>query len=135
MAKTRRQDGAGLRFSSVARVFVICALLGAAGVGYVWQKEQIGRLSRQIHDREEQLTELRTENDNRKKQLATMRSPAFLEKKIKELNLGLAAPQATQVWRLVEPPRAPVRPGHETQWAVEDERAGSGPRTNMPLSP
>ena len=101
MAKNRRQEAAGLRFVPVARVFIVCTLLAGAGVGYVWQKEQIGKLSQQIHDREERLNEQLNENDSRRKQLAGMRSPAFLERKIRDLNLGLVAPAPTQVWRLV----------------------------------
>ena len=135
MARSRRQESSALRFVPVARVFVICTLLGGAGVGYVWQKEQIGRLSQQIHEQEDRLAEQLAENDNRRKQLVSMRSVGFLEKKIKELNLGLTVPQPTQVWRLVEPPRTAAKPGREAQWAVEDDRLPGGPRTNAPLGP
>jgi uncharacterized protein HemX len=135
MSRSRKQDSGVLRLVPVAQVFVVCTLLGGAGVGYVWQKEQIGRLSQQIRDREEQLRRQLDENENRKMQLANMRSPPFLEKKIKELNLGLMAPQPTQVWRLVEPPRASAKPGRDPQWAVQVDPGAGGPRTNEPLSP
>ena len=135
MARNRKHDASGLRFVPVARVFVVCTLLGGAGVGYVWQKEQINRLSQQIHEREERLADLLNDNDSRRKQLANMRLPGFLEKKIKDLNLGLTAPQPTQVWRLVEPPRTVPRPGREAQFVGEANRLAAGPRTNPPLGP
>ena len=133
MAQTCKTNGTGLRFVPIAWVFVICTMLGGAGVGYVWQKEQIGRLSQQIHEREDRLTDQLNENETRRKQLANMRSVGFLERKIKDLNLGLAAPSPTQVWRLVEPPRALTKPGGEAQLAVEDDRATGAWRTNPPL--
>ena len=102
-------------------------MLGGAGIGYVWQKEQIDRLSQRIHERELRLAEQREENENRRKQLANLRSPAFLEKKIRELNLGLTAPQPTQVWRLADPPRSPA--DGRVPLAEEPQRVG---RTNSP---
>jgi len=135
MARSRKQDSGALRFVPVAQVFVVCALLGGAGVGYVWQKEQIGRLSQQIHEREERLQMQLDDNENRKKQLANMRMPFFLEKKIKDMNLGLAAPQPTQVWRLVEPPRGTAKPARPVPGPAEVESAPAGPRTNEIQSP
>jgi hypothetical protein len=35
--------------------------------------------------------------------MAYMKSPPFLEARIKELNLGLVPPQPSQVWYLKEP--------------------------------
>ena len=44
-------------------------------------------------------------------QLATMRMPGSLEKRIKELNLGLERPLPAMVWRLNEPVREGPRSG------------------------
>jgi hypothetical protein len=52
-----------------------------------------------------------------------MRSPQFLEMRIKELNLGLVPPQPSQVWRLNEPLSASAGPGAERLYA---ERAPAG---------
>ncbi len=49
-----------------------------------------------------------------------MRSPKFLEGRIKDLNLGLVAPQQSNVWRLAEPPRDLPRLGRDRQYAAED---------------
>ena len=82
---------------------MLCAFIATAGVGYVWQKQQINDLGKQILDREKRLGNLREQNEKLRRQLATLRSPQFVEARIRELNLGLVQPQAGQVWRLPEP--------------------------------
>jgi transposase len=101
---------------------LLCLLIGGSGVGYVWQKDQIRRLGQQIKEREIHLAQLQEENEKRRKQLATLRSPAFLEARIKELNLGLVQPQLSQIWRLSEPPRELPAPAREPQYVIENEQ-------------
>ncbi len=114
MAKNRKYRSAALRFGPALKAFLLCLFIGGSGVGYVWQKNQLIDLGRQIKQRELRLTALGAQNEKLKKQLATMRSPAFLENRIKDLNLGLVQPQPGQIWRLPEPARdLPERPpGH-----------------------
>jgi cell division protein FtsB len=97
---------------------LLCLLIGGAGVGYVWQKDQIYRLGRQIKQREVHLRELADQNEKLRKQLSTMRSPAPLEARIKELNLGLVRPDEAQVWRLPEPSRETPAPRADQQYAA-----------------
>jgi len=106
MARNRKYRTAAIRFGPALKAFLLCLLIGGSGVGYVWQKDQISRLGSEIKKRELRLNELADQNEKLKRQLGTMRSPFFLEQRIKELGLGLALPQAGQVWRLSEP--APV---------------------------
>jgi len=87
-------------------------------VGYVWQKNQIYELGKQIKQRELRLASLEDQKEKLNKQLATMRSPSFLENRIKELNLGLTQPQPSQVWRLKEPPRDLPKSGRDMQYAA-----------------
>lgn len=103
MARNRKLQSAGVRFGPALKAFLLCLLIGGSGVGYVWQKEQIIRLDRQIKAREVRLVELEDKNDNLRKQLSKMRSPGVMQQRIKALNLGLQEPQPTQKWRLVEP--------------------------------
>jgi hypothetical protein len=119
MAKNRKHQSAAVRFGPAIKAFLLCGLIGGSGVGYVWQKSQIGELGGQILKREKQLGELQEQNEKLKKQLAFMRTPQFLEKRIKELNLGLGAPQPTQVWRLDDPPPAAPGPGRGQQYAQQ----------------
>lgn len=103
MAKNRKNQSAAIRFGPAIKAFLLCALIGGAGVGFVWQKGRIGELGRQISRHEKRVIELQGQNEKLKRQLALMRSPQFLEMRVKELNLGLAAPSSAQFWRLSEP--------------------------------
>ena len=42
MAKNRKNQSAAIRFGPAIKAFLLCALVGGAGVGYVWQKGRIG---------------------------------------------------------------------------------------------
>jgi hypothetical protein len=114
MARNRKMQSAAVRLGPLLKALILCLLIGGSGVGYVWQKDQIRHLGQQIKERETRLQQLEQENEKRRKQLAAVRSPAFLEMRIKELNLGLVAPQQTQIWRLgvpsFEPLNRPVAP-------------------------
>lgn len=103
MAKNRKNQAAALRFGPVVKAFLLCLLIGGAAVGYVWQKSQIDELGRQIKQREQRHGELQNQNKKLSDQLAMLRSPANLEQRLRELNLGLGLPQQSQVWRLAEP--------------------------------
>ena len=120
MARNRKYRSAAVRFGPALKAFLLCLLIGGSGVGYVWQKNQILDLAKQIKQRETRLNAIDEQNEKLRKQLATMRSPAFIETRIKELNLGLAQPLPSQIWRLTEPPREP-RPEPERQYAVQEK--------------
>jgi cell division protein FtsB len=103
MARNRKYQAAHVRLVPALYAFLLCAGIAIAGVGYVWQKQQINELGKQILAREKKLDELRDQSEKLRRQLATLRSPQFIEMRIKELNLGLVQPQPNQVWRLSEP--------------------------------
>jgi len=103
MAKNRKYQPAAIRFGPALKAFLLCLMIGGSGVGYVWQKTQIDELGRDIKRRETHLNELRESNKRLRDQLAMLRSPAKLEQRARELNLGLSQPQPAQIWRLTEP--------------------------------
>ena len=115
MARNRKHESAAIRFGPTLKALLLCLLIGGAGVGYVWQKDQIYQLGRQIKQREVRLRDLGDQNEKLQKQLGTMRSPGLLETRIKELNLGLVQPDPTQIWRLPEPCREAPAPAHAGQ--------------------
>lgn len=127
MARNRKYRSAAVRFGPALKAFLLCLVLGGSGVGYVWQKDQIVELGRQIKKRELRLVELADENEKLRKKLGALRSPLYLEARIKELNLGLVQPPATQVWRLSEPSREAPEPAAERQYATQDGPAPSAP--------
>ncbi|HWD93848.1 MAG TPA: hypothetical protein VG938_16020 [Verrucomicrobiae bacterium] len=101
MAKNRKHQSAAIRFGPALKAFLLCLLIGGSGVGYVWQKNQLYDLGQQIRKRELHLKAVQDQNENLRRQLVSMKSPAFLEARVKELNLGLGRP--SQVWYLTEP--------------------------------
>jgi hypothetical protein len=117
MAKNRKNQSAAIRFGPALKAFLLCLLIGGSGVGYVWQKNQIFELGKQIKKREVRVTELLGQNEKLRTQLATLRSSTFLERRVKELHLDLAQPQQNQIWRLQEPAAAPVVQPTDRQYA------------------
>ena len=106
MARNRKHQSAAIRFGPALKAFLLCLLIGGSGVGYVWQKNQIYDLGQQIRKRELHLKDLQDQNDKLRRQLAAMRSPQYLQERVKEMNLGLAPSQPSQVWYLKEPVKA-----------------------------
>lgn len=99
--------------SSVIAVVFLCA----ASIGYLWQKTEILNLGREIKKREVKLEKLRRTNDRLSRAYAERVSPARLERRARELNLGLAAPEAGQIVRLPEPAREKTQ-----NWAASENR-------------
>jgi cell division protein FtsL len=108
MSKNRKYQSASIRFGPALKAFLLCLLIGGSGVGYVWQKDQIYELGRQIKKREIRLTDLKEQNEKLKKQLAELYRPQFIERRAKELNLGLSLPSPGQIVRLREPLAEPA---------------------------
>ena len=127
MARNRKYQSAAIRFGPALKAFLLCLLIGGSGVGYVWQKDQISQLGKQIKRRELQLGVLEDQSKKLRDQLGTMRSPPYLERRIQELGLGLVPPQPAQVWRLSEPARDLHRPEGERQYAAPRE-TGTEPK-------
>ena len=122
MARNRKYQSAAIRFGPALKALLLCLLIGGSGVGYVWQKDQITQLGQQITKRELRLRELSYQNEKLAKQSSMLKTPHYLEIRIKELNLGLVQPEPAQIWRLPEPPRDQPHPSREPQYAAE----GSG---------
>lgn len=101
--KNRKRHESAVRVGAAIKTVLLCAALGAAGVGYVGLKNQIHRLSQEIVRKEKQLENLRADNARQAQQLATLRAPPFLHARAAELRLGLIPPQPAQIVRLPEP--------------------------------
>ena len=127
MAKNRRNQSAAIRFGPALKALLLCLLIGGSGVGYVWQKNQIFELGKQIKKREVKLHELEGQNEKLRTQLATLRSSTFLERRVKELHLDLAQPQQNQIWRLPEPASLPVMQAAEKQYASQSRGMDANP--------
>jgi hypothetical protein len=113
MAQSRKNQSA-LRFAPVCKAVLICMVIVVSCVGYVWQKRQIGELSKQYVEKEAYLKRLREENAKLRNDLVIQLSPQVLDQRVKDLRLGLGLPQAAQVWRLPEPADEPTAPSAAT---------------------
>jgi cell division protein FtsB len=127
MARNRKYRSAAIRFGPALKAFLLCLFFAGSGVGYVWQKNQLLELGKQIKQRETRLAALAQQNEKLKKQLATMRSPAFLEDRIKDLKLGLVQPLPSQIWRLPEPAREWPGSDSNRQLVSQGGRVASAP--------
>ncbi len=109
MARNRKTQAAAIRFAPALWALLLCLLIGGAGIGYVWLKNQIYELGQQIRTREQRLAGLRDQNEKLRRYLGELRSPGPLDRRVRELNLGLGPPNPFQVRRLVEwKPGAPI---------------------------
>jgi cell division protein FtsB len=111
MAGNRKSQSAAIRFGPALKALFLCMLIAGSAIGYVWQKNEIYRLSQQISQSEHQLKQMTDGNEKLRVKLADLRSPLMLDQRARELNLGLAPAQPMQVWRLPEPPAAPPESG------------------------
>jgi cell division protein FtsB len=109
MAKNRKNQAAAIRFGPALKASFLCLLIGGSAVGYVWQKNEIYRLGQQIHQRETKLAQLQNDNKRLGDQISILHSPVMIDRRAKELNLGLAPATPMQVVRLAETPVAPEK--------------------------
>jgi hypothetical protein len=107
MAGNRKKQSAAIRFGPALKALLLCMLIAGSAIGYVWQKNEIYRLSQQIRQRELYLKQMAENNEKLSLKLADLRSPVMLDQRVRELNLGLAPAQPMQVWGLPEPTGAP----------------------------
>ena|ERR1700677_976231 len=121
MAQNRKNQSAALIFGPALKAGLFCLLIVISCVGYVWQKRQIGELSKSIAEKEQYLKTLREQNKKLSNQQGILLSPPYLDQRVKELKLGLGLPQAAQVWRLPEP-------------AIEAAASGVMPQTKPGLA-
>ena len=111
MAKNRKNQSAEIRFGPVLKVVLLCSLIGGSAIGYVWQKNQIDRLGRQIAEREARLKQLRNDNKMLADQIIFLKNPVMLDQWVKTKKLGLVPAQPAQTVRLSDGPSPqPVNP-------------------------
>ena len=107
MAGNRKSQSAATWFGPALYALLLCLLLAGSAIGYVWEKSEINRLGRQIRQGEARLKQMRTDNKRLSDQLGILCSPPMLDRRVRELNLGLVPAQPAQIWRLPEPLAAP----------------------------
>src|SRR2546422_6687217 len=109
MSRNRRTHGSMLRFAPGVKAFLLCALIGGSGIVYVWQKDQIVGLNEHRRQLELKLEQARRQNDLLLKTLAGLQDRGEVEMRLRQMNLGLVAPQQEQIVHLLEPPPVDLR--------------------------
>ncbi len=108
MAKQRKNQSTGIHFGPAVKVVILCFLFCGSAVGYVWQKNEILRLGRQISDREKKLAQTKDQNEELQDQYYLLGSQRMIEERVQHSDLGLGPVQPWQVVRLEEPPSEPA---------------------------
>jgi uncharacterized protein involved in exopolysaccharide biosynthesis len=127
MAKNRKSQSAAIRFGPALKALFLCFMIAGSAVGYVWQKSQIYQLGRQIRQREIRLAQLQNDDQKLNDQLSILRSPMVLDRRVRELNLGLVPAQPMQVWRLPEPVSALPESKNSTRQFAAKQADGMTP--------
>jgi hypothetical protein len=101
MKQNRKREP--LRLGTVAKSLIACMCVAALGLFYVYGKTRINRLGDEVGKREATLTATEKRNAMLAAQLAQLKSPAALEQRCQQYNLGLMSPKDTQMVPLYEP--------------------------------
>jgi hypothetical protein len=107
VSRNRKNQSAAARFVPALKALSFCLFLGSAGVGYVWQKQQINALQTRLTQDEGYYDRLRKDNAHYSRTLESLQTLPELELRIKQMKLGLGAPQPDQIVRIQEGPVLP----------------------------
>jgi cell division protein FtsB len=118
-----RKNGSATWLVPGAKAALICLLLGGSAIGYVYQKNQLIELGRQIQKSEQQLKALSDSNMRLHRSLLTLQSTVYLENRVRELKLGLAQPAQSQILTIVEMP-ASASPAPKSQPLFAENQIG-----------
>lgn len=118
-----RKNGSATWLVPGAKAALICLLLGGSAIGYVYQKNQLVELGRQIQKGEQQYKALTESNARLDRSLHTLQSPVYLENRARELKLLLAQPAQSQILTIVEMP-ASATPAPKGRTLFADNQLG-----------
>src|SRR4051812_42238986 len=99
-----RKNGSATRFVPAVKAALLCLLIGGSAIGFVYQKNQLAEIGKQIGKRDQQFRQLRDYNAHLERQLATMKLPNVLGERVKQLHLDLMPPTQSQILTIVEVP-------------------------------
>jgi hypothetical protein len=93
----RKKQAAELRFGPALKALLICFFIGGAGVGYVYQKDLLNKLSQEKREREQELNRLQLDNAQKRARLSQMNSQRQLEERVRRMHPDLRLPTPDQV--------------------------------------
>lgn len=87
----------------LVRCASLCLLIGAASVGYLFQKESLHHKAETVEKLERDLRLLQRENELRRQEYATLVSPKNLEAEVERRHLDLVPPSPDHILSLPMP--------------------------------
>lgn len=99
-----RKNGSATWLVPGAKAALICLLLGGSAIGYVYQKNQINDLGRQILKSDQEWRAYVVSNARLHRSLLTVQSTVYLESRVREMKLQLAPPAQFQILTIPETP-------------------------------
>ena len=106
-----RKNGSATWLVPGAKAALICLLLGGSAIGYVYQKNQLNDLGRQILKSEAELKGYQQSNAHLHRSLLTLHSTVYLEQQVRERKLPLSQPAQNQILTIPEmPPNSMLAP-------------------------
>jgi cell division protein FtsB len=102
MSRNRKTITHSIRVSSILQVVVSTVILAAAGLSYVYLKNQLHQYGDIQHQLERELTELRADNEVVRAQISSLSSRVVLEKRLAKDSLGLVPIASDQIVRVNE---------------------------------
>lgn len=102
MARNRKAQSAELRFGPALKALLICFFLGVAGVGYVYQKDLLNKLSQEKQEREQELNRLRLDNAQKRALLPQVNSLRHVEERVRRMHPDMRLPTPDQVVVLLD---------------------------------
>ena len=118
-----RKNGSATWLVPGAKAALICLLLGGSAIGYVYQKNQLNDLGRQILKSEAELKGYQQSNAHLHRSLLTLHSPTYLVNQVQERKLPLAQPAQSQILTIVETP-ASAQPAPKSQPLFAENQLG-----------
>ncbi len=106
MATRRKRTGSAPRVNWIrpaVAALVLCGAIGAASLGYIWQKKQNNEVYDRIGEKEKTLRALQEEHDELARERDHLLLPSELDARVTTLQLGLELPDPSQVIQLEEP--------------------------------
>ena len=103
-----RKNGSATRFVPAVKAALLCLLLGGSAIGYVYQKNQLAEIGKQIAKRQKDHENLRNHNAQLERTLAMSTTSPAIDERVKKLGLGLAIPVQSQILTIVEVPASTV---------------------------
>ena len=99
-----RKNGSATWLVPGAKAALICLLLGGSAIGYVYQKNQLNELGRQILKSDQEWRDYTESNARLHRSLLTLHSTVYLENQVRERKLPLAPPAQSQILTIAETP-------------------------------